>query len=44
MPQGKAVDLQERELVIRLKEHFDRERYQGSSVSTGSSGSGGEGA
>ena len=34
MPQGKAVDLQERELVIRLKEHFDRERDQGSSVST----------
>ena len=34
MPQGKAVDLQERELVIRRKEPFDRERDQGSSGST----------
>jgi hypothetical protein len=34
MPQGKAVDLQERELVIRLKEHFDRVRDQSSCVST----------
>ena len=23
MPQGKAIDLRERELVVRLKEHFD---------------------
>ncbi len=34
MPQGKAVSSRQRELVIRLKEHFDRERCQGSSIST----------
>ena len=34
MPQGKAVDLRERRLVVRLKEHFDEERFRGSSVST----------
>ncbi len=34
MPQGKAIDLRERQLVVRLKEHFDEERFQGPSVST----------
>jgi transposase len=34
MPQGKAIDLRERELIVRLKEHFDEERFQGPFVST----------
>ena len=29
MPQGKAIDLQQRQLVVRLKEHFDEEKFQG---------------
>jgi hypothetical protein len=34
MSQGKAIDVWERQFVIRLKAHFDQERRQGSSVST----------
>lgn len=34
MPQGKAIDLRGRQLVVRLKEHFDEERFQGPFVST----------
>lgn len=34
MPQGKAIDLRERELVVRLKEHFDEEKFRGPIVST----------
>jgi transposase len=34
MPQGKAIGLRERQLVVRLKEHFDEERFQGPVVST----------
>jgi transposase len=34
MPQGKAIDLRERELVVRLKEHFDEEKFRGPTVST----------
>jgi transposase len=34
MPQGKAIDLRERRLIVRLKEHFDEERFQGPLVST----------
>jgi transposase len=34
MPQGKAIDLRGRQLVLRLKEHFDEERFQGPFVST----------
>jgi len=34
MPQGQAVDLRERQLVVRLKEYFDQERRQGPSVAT----------
>ncbi len=34
MPQGQAVDLRERQFVVRLKDYFDQERRQGPSVST----------
>ena len=34
MPQGKAIGLRERQLVVRLKEYFDDERFQGPFVST----------
>jgi len=34
MHQGKAIGLRERQLVVRLKEHFDEERFQGPVVST----------
>jgi transposase len=34
MPQGKPVDLRERQLIVRLKEHFDEEKFQGPFVST----------
>ena len=34
MPQGKAIELPERELIVRLKEHFDEERFRGPFVST----------
>lgn len=34
MSQGKAIDVWERQFVVRLKTHFDQERRQGSSVST----------
>jgi transposase len=34
MPQGRAVDVRERQFVVRLKEYFDQERQQGPSVST----------
>jgi transposase len=34
MPQGKAIDLRGRQLVLRLKEHFDEEKFQGPFVST----------
>jgi len=34
MPQGKAIDLRERQLIVRLKEHFDEERFHGPVVST----------
>jgi hypothetical protein len=34
MSQGKAIDVWERQFVVRLKAHFDQERRQGSSVST----------
>jgi len=34
MPQGKAIDLRERRLVIQLKQQFDEERFQGPFVST----------
>jgi len=34
MPQGQAVDLRERQFVVRLKDYFDQERRQGLSVST----------
>ena len=34
MPQGKAIDLRGRQLVVRLKERFDEERFQGPVVST----------
>ena len=34
MPQGKSLDLRERELLVRLKEFFDQERFKGPMVST----------
>jgi transposase len=34
MPQGQAVDVRERQFVVRLKDYFDQERRQGPSVST----------
>jgi transposase len=34
MPQGRAVDVRERQFVVRLKEYFDQERRQGPAVST----------
>ena len=34
MPQGKAIDRRGRQLIVRLKEHFDDERFQGPFVST----------
>ena len=34
MSQGQAVDVRERQCVVRLKEYFDQERQQGLSVST----------
>jgi transposase len=34
MPQGKAVDLRGRQVVVRLKEIFDQERRAGAVVST----------
>jgi transposase len=34
MPQGKALDLRERQLLVRLKEFFDQERFEGPLVST----------
>jgi transposase len=34
MPQGRAVDVRERQFVVRLKEYFDQERRQGPVVST----------
>jgi transposase len=34
MPQGKAIEVRERQLVVRLKTYFDQERRQGLSVST----------
>jgi hypothetical protein len=29
MPQGKAIDVRDRQLVVRLKDYFDQERHQG---------------
>ena len=34
MAHGKAVDRQQRELVVQLKRHFDLEKLKGPSVST----------
>ncbi|MDQ3966514.1 MAG: hypothetical protein M3246_08730, partial [Actinomycetota bacterium] len=34
MPQGKAIDVRDRQFVVRLKDYFDQERHQGLSVST----------
>ena len=34
MPQGQAVDVRERQLVVQLKAYFDQERRQGPTVST----------
>src|SRR3989304_9876094 len=34
VPQGRSLDLRERQLVVRLQEFFDRERIEGSVVST----------
>jgi transposase len=33
-PQGKAIDVRDRQFVVRLKDYFDQERHQGLSVST----------
>ena len=34
MPQGKTIDVRDRQFVVRLKDYFDQERHQGLSVST----------
>jgi hypothetical protein len=34
MPQGKAIDVRDRQFVVRLKDYFDQECHQGLSVST----------